>query len=184
MKLRLGAINSLLSAIGEITLVDEADFEESDEGKKAEIQLLATLDSVLSRGWKFNKMTVDLQPDVDGYISVPPSALVMNFNDPAISINEGLLFDKVAYTSIFTSAVSVEIIYRENFDFVPIVIQEYVVAKATEVFQINTVNDAQKDAVLKQETREKSVYLQVFRINQVNANGADSRFGRNSNPTR
>lgn len=182
MKIRLEGVNALLKAIGEIPLVSEADFSLSAEAVQAEEQILSTLDSVLSRGWKFNRFNAVLVPDLNGYISKPPSALVIEFTDESLTFNEGLLFSRTDFTTKFTSAVECIITYRENFDFTPNIIQEYVIAKASQMFQSNTVNDAEKNRELREEVREKQVYLNAYHIRQTKANGKDSRFGRNSNP--
>jgi len=182
MKVRLEGVNALLKTVGEIQLVDEADFASSEEAVQAEQQIESTLISVLSEGFKFNKYVVNLKPDLDGYIAVPPSALVMNFSDPALSINNGVVFNRDDYTSIFTEPIDVEVTTREDFDYVPIVIQEYIIAEASATFQRNVINDADKNAELERVLNMKRRNLNIYKIRQAKGNGKDARFARNSNP--
>ena len=182
MKVRLEGVNRLLRTIGEIPLVDEADFALSEEAVQAEGQIESTLVKVLSQGFKFNKFTLDLLPDVDGYIAVPPNTLVIQFTKDALSVNNGLVFDQELLSSKFTEPIEVMITYREDFDNLPIVVQEHIIAEASFVFQRDVINDSAKNAELRETKAETRKDLNVYKINQAKANGKDSRFARNSNP--
>lgn len=182
MKVRLEGVNALLRAIGEIPLVSEADFDLSEEARQAETQIEATLVSVLSKGFKFNRFDTKLLPDISGYIAVPENALVLEFSDDNLSINNGVVFDRSTYTTIFEDAVDVKITYYEQFDFVPIVIQEYIIAEASVIFQRDTVNDANKNAELEKTRNEAKRELNIYKIRQAKGNAKDSRFSRTSNP--
>lgn len=185
MKKRLRGVNRLLKTIGEPPLLNEDDYQLSEEAQLADAQIDDTLDKVLGRGFKFNTMSdVSLKPDIKGYISVPPNALVMVFEDKNLTINDGLVFDKVNFTNKFESNIIAEIIYKEDFEYVPPVIQEYVLALASYVFQKDSIGDSSVNTELLRELQEAQKYLNIFKIKQAQANGKSPIFNRTSNPQR
>lgn len=183
MKKRLTGINVLLNAIGEPPLLDESDFSLSYEAGLAEAQIEETKESVLAEGFKFNTLTQDLIPDSKGYISVPPSALTLEFEDEELTINDGLVFNRVAFTRKFEDSISVTVIYNENFDYIPPVIQKYIITLATLTFQRDTINDTSIEKGIKEDLQLAFRNLNMWKIKQAKANGLNSRFNRSTNPT-
>lgn len=179
----LRGVNELLNAIGEPPLLDEADYSLSYEAGLANTQIDNTLEDVLSEGFKFNSYTVDLHPDINGYIAVPPTALVMEFESEDLTVNNGMVFDRELFTSKFEDSITVTVVYSVPFDSCPPVIQNYVIAEAKYIFQIDRINDESISQRLDLKRRSTQTKLNVWKIKQAKANGKDGRFSRNANPT-
>lgn len=184
-KKKLGGVNRLLKTIGEPPLINEDDYSLSHEAQLASAQIDETTAKVLSRGFKFNTVkSISLQPDVNKYISVPPNILVINFTDTALTVNDGMIYNREKYTFLFDTPVEASIVYNEDFDYIPPVVQEYILAEASYIFQRDSINDPSTNAELLRYKAEANRDLNVWHINQTKANGKDSRFDRTSNPIR
>lgn len=185
MKKLLRGVNRLLKTIGEPPLLNEDDYQYSEEAKLASNQIEDTLEQVLGQGFKFNTMlAINLQPDINKYISVPPNALVMEFQDKNLTINDGMVFDRVKFTNQFDTAIIADVIYTEDFEYIPPVIQEYIIAKASYVFQKDSIGDTNVNTELLRELQEATKYLNIYKIDQAQANARSDYFARNANPTR
>lgn len=184
-KKKLTGVNRLLKTIGEPPLLDEGDFSLSHEAQLADIQIDETTSKVLSKGFKFNTTkSIELTPDVNNYIAIPPNVLVINFKDTAITINDGLVYNRETLSFQFTSKIEASIIYNEDFDYVPPVVQEYILAEASYIFQRDSINDPNSNSELLKYRSEALRDMKIWHINQTKANGKDNRFDRTSNPTR
>jgi hypothetical protein len=182
MKKKLEAVNILLNVIGEPPLINEADYKYSYEAEQADKQVDLTKRKLLSEGFKFNRLTVTLSPDINGYISKPPNALVIEFADSKYTLNDSMVFDRENFTTKIEEPIQATIIYDEDFDYIPNVLQEYIIAQASIIYQRDMINDPSTDSMLEREllkaTRDKNIWV----INQTKANGKSSLFSRNTNP--
>lgn len=184
-KKKLTGVNRLLKTIGEPPLLNEGDFSLSHEAQLADMQIDETTSKVLSQGFKFNTVkSIQLSPDINKYIAVPPNVLVINFSDSNITINDGLVYNRETFSFQFDSKVEASIIYNEDFDYIPPVIQEYILAEASYIFQRDSINDPSSNTELLKYRSEALRDMRVWHINQTKANGKDNRFDRTSNPTR
>lgn len=184
LKKKLQGVNRLLKTIGEPPLFQEADYQLSYEAQRADEQIDDTQRQVLGDGFKFNTSTIDLIPDLSNYISTPPNALVIEFADSNLTVDDGLVFDRVNYTKKFESNVTATIIYNEDFEYIPSVVQEYILAQSAYVFQRNSINDPEMTKELKLVLTEAKMKLNVYKINQAKANFKDGIFNRQSDPSR
>ncbi len=184
VKKKLTGVNRLLKTIGEPPLQNEDDFQLSDEAILAESQINETTETILSKGFKFN--TVDaftLSPDINGYIHIPPDSIVVEINDDKLTIKEGLLFDRTTQSMFFTNSIDVKIIFNSDFDYIPKVIQEAILAEASYIFQRDNINDPNVNRELDEARKIANRDLNIYYINQAKATGLNDRFSRNSNPT-
>ena len=184
-KKKLTGVNRLLKTIGEPPLLNEGDFSLSHEAQLADLQIDETTAKVLSQGFKFNTVkSIELVPDINKYIAVPPNVLVVNFKDTSLTINDGMVYNRETFSFLFDSKVEASIIYNEDFDYIPPVVQEFILADASYVFQRDSINDPSSNSELLKARSEAQRDLRVWHINQTKANGKDTRFDRASNPTR
>lgn len=184
-KKKLAGVNRLLKTIGEPPLLNEDDYSLSHEAQLASAQIDETTAKVLSRGYKFNTVkSMNLTPDLNRYIAVPPNILVIDFEDTALTVNDGMVYNRETFSFSHSSVITVKIIYNEDFDYIPAVVQEYILAEASHVFQRDSINDPSTNAELLRVKAEANRDLNVWHINQTKANGKDSKFDRTSNPTR
>lgn len=184
IKKKLTGVNRLLKTIGEPPLQNEDDFQLSDEAILAEKQIEESTETILSRGFKFN--TVDsftLSPDINGYIHIPPDAITVEIDDDDITIKEGLLFDRVNQSMIFSDSVDAKIIFNSEFDYIPKVIQEAILSEASYIFQRDSINDPTSNSELDKARVLANRELNIYYINQTKASGLNDKFSRNSNPT-
>lgn len=184
LKKKLQGVNRLLKTIGEPPLFEESDYTLSYEAQRADEQIDDTQRQVLGEGFKFNTSTIDLIPDLGDYIATPPNALVIEFEDSSLTVDEGLVFDRVKYTKKFKEKVSATVIYNENFEYIPSVVQEYILAMASYVFQRNSINDPEMTKELKSVLAVAKKNLNVYKINQAKASFKDDLFNRQSDPSR
>ena len=183
MKILVDGVNRLLNSIGEPALLEAEDVSESEEARLAEQQIKVTMDNILSKGYKFNTIKgVKLLPDTNGYISKPPNALDVIFNNDALVFDDGVVFDRVEFTKFFEEGVTATLITRESFEFIPTVIQEYILATSSYIFQRDKINDSNMNAELKSELFEAKKEAIIYRIRQVKANGLNDKFDRTRNP--
>lgn len=184
-KKKLTGVNRLLKTIGEPPLIIESDYSLSHEAQLASTQIDETTAKVLSTGYKFNTAkSVKLVPDINKYISVPPNILVINFAETNITINDGMVYNRDTFSFLFDSAVEASITYNEDFDYIPHVLQELILAEASYVFQRDSINDPSTNNELLKARNEAMRDAKVWHINQTKANGKDNKFSRNTNPTR
>ena len=184
-KKKLAGVNRLLKTIGEPPLINEDDYSLSHEAQLASMQIDETTAKVLSKGYKFNTIkNLKLTPDINRYIAVPPNILVIDFEEDSLTINDGMVFNRETYSFFFDSAITVSVIYNEDFDYIPSVIQEYILADASYVYQRDSINDPSTNAELLRAKAEANRDLNIYHINQTKANGKDGRFDRASNPIR
>lgn len=184
-KKKLAGVNRLLKTIGEPPLLDEADYSLSHEAQLASMQIDETTAKVLSQGFKFNTVkSINLTPDVNKYIVVPPNILVMNFSNTSLTVNDGMVYNRETFSFLFDAPIDVSIVYNEDFDYIPSVVQEYVLAEASYVFQRDSINDPSTNAELLKYKAEANRDLKVWHINQIQANGKSTIFDRTSNPVR
>lgn len=186
IKKKLAGINRLLKTIGEPPLQNEDDFQLSYEATLAESQIDETSATVLSEGFKFNTVeSVKLLPDVNGVISIPPRALIVEFVDDNITVMDGLVFDTESFSNIFEQNTSVEakIIYNSDFEYIPMEIQEFILAEASYIFQRDKVNESSMNNELRMSRDLSLRKLNIWKIRKANANAKDSRFQRNANPS-
>ncbi len=179
---KLQAVNQLLKAIGEPSLIEEADYALSEEARLAEEQIEYTLNSVLSEGFKFNTLTSTLLPDISGFIGIPASALVVEFTDSELTVNDGMVFNRSDFTNKFTEGVEASIVYSVAFEEIPYVLQNLIIAEASIIFQRDSINDT-SNTDLHRVKQEAQFAVNVWKIKQAKANAVDSRFSRSANPT-
>lgn len=184
-KKKLRGVNRLLKTIGEPPLINEGDYSLSHEAQLADTQIDETTSKVLSKGFKFNTVkNFKLTPDMNNYIAVPPNILVITFNDTNLTVNDGMIFNRDTLSFKFTSAIEATIIYNEDFDYIPHVVQEMILAEASYIFQRDVINDPNTNIELLRSKSDATKELNIWHINQTKANGKDTRFDRTSNPVR
>lgn len=184
MKKLLDAVTELLKAIGEPPLQNEDDFQFSYEAQQAQKTIERVKADVLGEGFIFNTLNIELQPDLEGFISIPPNALDLQFDDENLTVNDGMVFDRDSLTFKFENPIKVTVVYDEDFDYIPLALQKFIVAQSAVNFQNDMINDPATDASLQRKLFEATKNKNIWIIRQAKANGKDSTFSRNTNPTR
>lgn len=185
------AINICLSVIGEQVIEGTLSIDGIYEAEQADILIEATKEEILSEGWTFNTDTKwPLLPDTSGYITVPAGVLRV---DPSEESNkyirkDGKLYNKEAFTYNFTDAVECDIVLDLDFDDLPVIMQQYIVLKASRILYQRLVGDKTMLGALIQDEREALLKVKTHEDDVQDYNIFDNStvarvIRRNTNPT-
>lgn len=137
------AINELLQNINEMPLTAEDSIEDIQVAILANNELNTSIREILSNGYNFNKLIVNLQPNSNGYINIPESYLSVDpTDDTDYVVKDHKLFNKKDLTFIFDSAVECEVIENIPFDDIPFSISNYIVKLAGLRLYTNVIGDS------------------------------------------
>lgn len=139
----LDAINDMLAAIGEAPVNSLEDSQNVDVENA--IRVLERVNrQVQSKGWSFNhvaetKLNVDLTTHK---IKWQGDLLYIVGTDGTKYVQRGeYVYDFDNQTDTFDSDIAVELIRLVDFDYMPSVARDYIVAKAARIFQQYTLDD-------------------------------------------
>lgn len=139
----LDAINDMLATIGEAPVNTLENSENVDVALA--IRVLDKVNrQVQSQGWSFNTNTeATLTPDVNTHkIRWQEDLLYLVGTDGTKYIQKGeYVFDFDNQTNTFTNPIDVEWIRLVDFDYLPVPLRDYIVAKASRIFNAQTLND-------------------------------------------
>lgn len=138
----LGAVNSLLSAIGE-TPVNSLDGPLPGDVALALNTLVEVSRAVQSEGWVCNtEHDHTLLPDSSGVITVPLNTLKTIFHDPStayVTARGTRLYDLANHTYRFDGPVSLTLVTFLSFPDLTETLRRYITVKAARVFQDKSV---------------------------------------------
>lgn len=139
----LDAINDMLAAIGEAP-VNSLDNSENVDVINA-IRVLDKVNrQVQSKGWSFNHVeSANLNPDTfTKKIKWQDDILYLKGTDDTKYIQKGdYVYDFDNQTDTFDTSIEVEMIRLVDFEYMPVPVRDYIVAKAARIFQTQTLND-------------------------------------------
>lgn len=145
----------MLTPVGEQVILVEI------EGAGDYANCSAVLDAetlkVLAKGWAFNTdKEVEMTPDVDGKIAVPPGTLQIDPTDSREDyVQRGaFLYNKIKKTDVFTSTVKCDVVKAFAFEDCPYMVQRIIVAQAAKVYQRSYVGSEQLDKFAQDERQE------------------------------
>lgn len=150
MLTKLQALNRMLTAVGETTVLVRVDG--AGDLANAEVVLDAETLAVLATGWRCNTDAGVLLPVASGgKVAVPTDALLIDATDSTRDLvpRGGFLWDRGTNTDVLGAAVRVNVIRSLAFEAVPYVIQQAIVARAARVYQRDYVGSEEADARLK-----------------------------------
>lgn len=158
------AINVILEIIGEQVLEDDIPIEGIYEAEIASVNIDRATTSVLMEGWAFNTDTGwTFAPDSEGYIGIPATALKVDPSDSATDciVKNGRLYDKTNKTYKFSKPVACDVVWNIDFDEVPTIAQEYIIAKAARTTAFRLIGDTEAYKILKQDEQEARLQLVI-----------------------
>lgn len=164
---KLMAVNSMLAAIGEAP-VSSTEYDEGvfTYATQAQLKLEETTAKTLSQGWNFNVHIIELNPDMNGKISLPPDCLSA-YSPEGTKVylidTEDHLLDPEVNTNVFTGVVKLKVIQNYDFNTLPSVVQSYITDKAKLSFREDIKgSNPQKDNVLLREIRESRTIAETW----------------------
>lgn len=162
----LDAVNDMLAAISEAP-VNTLDNSENVDVITA-IRVLEKVNrQVQSQGWSFNHIeSTYLNPDLfTKKIKWQDDILYLVGTDGTKYIQRGdYVYDFDNQTDTFTTPIEVEMIRLVNFDYMPVPVRDYIVAKASRIFQTQTLNDDSIGQNLMIQEREAWAALQEYEM--------------------
>lgn len=162
----LDAINDMLAAIGEAP-VNTLDNSENVDVVTAMRILEKVNRQVQSKGWAFNYMeATTLNPDLFTHrIKWQDDILYIVGTDGTKYIQKGeYIYDFDNQTDVFQNNIEVDIIRLVDFDYMPVAVRDYIVAKAARLFQSQTLNDDSLAQNLIEEERVAWAALQEYEM--------------------
>lgn len=162
----LDAINDMLAAIGEAPVNTLEDSQNVDVENA--IRVLERVNrQVQSKGWSFNHIdATTLNVDITTKrIKWQDDLLYLVGTDGTKYIQRGdYVYDFDNQTDIFRSDIEVEVIRLVDFDYMPPVARDYIVAKAARIFQTQTLNDDAIGQNLMSQEQEAWAALQEYEM--------------------
>lgn len=162
----LDAINDMLAAIGEAPVNTLEDSQNVDVENA--IRVLNKVNrQVQSKGWSFNQIK-------DTYLNVDITTKKIKWQDDFLYLvgTDGTkyiqrgdyVYDFDNQTDTFDSDIEVEIIRLVDFDYMPPVARDYIVAKAARIFQTQILNDDSIGQNLMSQEQEAWAALQEYEM--------------------
>lgn len=125
------AINISLRALGESEIMSLNTSNPSAGAVRSIID--ATRVSILSQGWWFNTVYIDIKPDIkEQVIKVPARTLsvIDRHGNSIYTVKNKLLFDVNKFSSVFTDEVQLKLIIDTPFEELPENIAQYIAYQA------------------------------------------------------
>lgn len=132
---RLEAVNSILSAIGQLPVNSLDSIEEYTEAADALTMLNHFSKGVQMRGFWFNReVDFPLTPNNQGEIQLPNNILSVDISDPFVVQRGKRLYDSGKHSYSFERPVKANLILELPFEELPPVAQAYILIKAIRKF--------------------------------------------------
>ena len=162
----LDAINDMLAAVGEAPVNTLEDSQNVDVENA--IRVLEKINrQVQSKGWSFNHVDeAKLNRDVTtNKIKWQDDILYIVGTDGTKYVQRGeYVYDFDNQKDTFDSDIEVELIRLVDFDYMPIVARDYIVAKAARIFQSQTLDDDSIGQNLLSQEQEAWAALQEYEM--------------------
>lgn len=167
-KTKLNMINNCLLAIGEVPLPSDIEIDTLQLGSDAETAkriVERTMIEVQTKGWFFNTdYDFDLIPDIDGFISLPPNVLRVDFGKSSphrYTIKDNKIYDYKDKTFLIKDKLKADIVWLIDYAALPTEAYEYISTRAARKFQQTSVGSIETDNFLLRD--EQEAYLNLER---------------------
>ena len=127
-----------------------------------------------SEGWHFNTENhVTFARDANGKIAIGNDILSMDLHDNQarrtfdLVRRNGILYDKIKHTDVFTQDLDLDIVRLYNFEDLPIVFRRYIVYRASRTAATQLVANAGLVRLLGVQEQQAREALQEYECNQA-----------------
>lgn len=143
----LDAVNVTLEALGESRIVDLNTSNPSAGLARSALERKRT--AALATGWWFNTVFKTATPATSGMVNVPWAQLALyGLDGTKYGERDGVLYDLVEQTKIFTASVSLKVIIDIDFQDLPEYMAQWLAYDtAAEVYMNDLGNDANHQAL-------------------------------------
>jgi hypothetical protein len=164
------AINEMLLALNELPLEIEDAVEDVPIAIIVNAQLEITKKKILSKGWWFNTIAMELVPNTEKYIIVPQTFLsIEGVSNSNVAVRDWKLFDKAELSYKFDDSVECNVIEDISFDDIPFVVYNYIVQSATLTSYINIIGNTDDIALRREEKNEARI--EAIREDSIKSKG-------------
>ena len=174
----LSAVNSILGSIGQ-SPITTLNYENPEISFIYNILAEVNRD-VQNEGWHFNtEYHVAIEPDSNGYITIPNNALRYDIHDGRqdktkdVVQRNGRIYDLVNHTDIFTDTLYLDLVTLYAFEDLPNAFQRYITYRAAVRAATQLVSNAQLTQLLKEDEAKARAVCTEYECNQ----GDHSFFG-------
>lgn len=167
----LDAINSMLAAINEAPLNSLSNLEDIDAIAARRI-LQQVNRQFQSRGWSFNSFEDYVyNPDALTHkITWVNNILYIKCNDYKITKRGDYMYNLDDQTFIFNAPITADVILYFNLEDLPETARNYVIAKATTIFESQYLGDSELTPILTQREQEAWMYFNDYEHTVVTNN--------------
>ena len=167
-KTKIEMINTCLLTIGEVPLDEYTDVDKLQLGTDAETAkriVEATMIEVQSRGWYFNTdYNFTLTPDINGFITVPPNTMRLDFGNSSdrhqYTLRDNSVYDFSKKTFEITKPLEADITWLVDYDILPAEAFQYISLRAARKFQQKVIGATETDAFAVRDETEAYLELQ------------------------
>lgn len=159
------AINVVLMTIGEQILEEDIPITGIYEAELADMIIENVKEELLSEGWSFNTdENWSFTPDINGYVTLPELTLRVDPTDATINYisKEGKLYDKTNQTYKLTQAVKCDVVWNVEFDYLPPIMQQYIVTKAARIVYQRIVGDTNMLQVMLKDEQDALIRVRIY----------------------
>jgi hypothetical protein len=171
----LGAVNDMLSAIGESPVSSLEGDPNADVANCRRI--LAKINrEIQAKGWTFNiEEGATLLPDkFSGLITYLSDYLKITTSGGSLYVNRGgFLYDRQAKTDVFTNPVTVDLIRLRDYNEMPECFRSYIVTKAARKFNMSFFGAGEIEGSLAEEEAGHWSSIQEYELDYGNFNMLD-----------
>ena len=167
-KSKLDMINRALLAIGETPLLDGTIVSSLPTGTDGDIArrfVENTMVEVQSRGWYFNTdYNFTLVPDVDGFITMPPNTLRIDFGNSEdrhrYTIKNGSIYDYLDQTFLIEKKLTCDTTWLVDYNLLPPEAYEYIAARGARKFQQQVIGSVETDGFTSRDEQDAFANLE------------------------
>ncbi len=152
----LSAVNSILGSIGQAPITT-LNYENPEVSFIYNLLTEVNKD-VQNEGWHFNtEYHIAVEPDADGYITIPNNALRYDIHDgfkdrsKDVVQRNGRLYDLVDHTDVFSETLYLDLVTLYPFNDLPNVFQRYITYRTAVRAATQLVSNAQLSQLLKED---------------------------------
>ncbi len=152
-KSELNMINDSLLSIGEVPFLDGTIVDTlpvGTDGETAKRIIRTTMIETQTRGWYFNiDYDFRLVPDVDGFITMPPNTLRVDFGYTEFrhqyTIKNGRIYDYLNHTFVITTTLTADVVWLVDYSDLPPEAYEYISLRSARKFQQKVIGAQETD---------------------------------------
>ncbi|WCE28420.1 hypothetical protein [Vibrio sp. SCSIO 43137] len=168
----LDAVNELLASIGEAPV--NTIGEGLSESRLAQLTLDRASRNLQEKGWWFNTELLTISPNLRKELALPRNTLSIESMNGRYVYRDYKVYDREQSTFRFESDVQLKVVLALEWDFIPQTARTYIVRKACQMFQQQTVGSSQMNAELREEVHLAYVALQEEELEAVPVNLYDN----------